>query len=71
MSVVATYRVGGMTCDHCARAVTQEIGALPSVLAVAVDLAGGEVTVTSDAPLAVAAVTAAVAEAGYALADQT
>jgi len=71
MSMVATYRVQGMTCDHCGRAVTQEIGALPTVSAVAIDLAGGEVMVTSDAPLAVADVAAAVDEAGYTLVDAT
>jgi len=71
MSVVATHRVQGMTCDHCVRAVTQEIAALPTVSAVAVDLAGGEVMVTSDAPVAVAAIAAAVDEAGYTLVNAT
>jgi copper chaperone CopZ len=71
MSVVATYRVDGMTCDHCVRAVTQEIGGLPGVRSVSVDLAGGAVTVTSDIPLAFATVAAAVDEAGYVLADAT
>jgi len=65
-----TYRVSGMTCDHCVAAVTEEISLLPGVSAVAIDLnAGGEsvVTVTSDAVLDIDAVRGAVDEAGYEL----
>ena len=49
-----TYQVTGMTCEHCVRAVTEEIEGLHGVSAVTVALVpGGEsaVTVTSDAPL--------------------
>lgn len=60
-----TYQVTGMTCDHCVRAVSQEIGRLDGVRKVAVDLALGAVTVESDAPLADDDVRAAVEEAGY------
>jgi copper chaperone len=62
-----TYRVTGMTCGHCVRAVSKELVKLPGVAAVKVDLVpGGEssVTVTSAAPLAPAAVGAALDEAG-------
>ena len=61
----ATYRVRGMTCDHCVRAVTSELEAVEGVRQVDVDLASGAVRVTSDAPLPVQAVEAAVDEAGY------
>ena len=61
----ATYRVSGMTCDHCVRAVTEEVGKLPGVATVEVDLASGTVTVSSDAPLNEGDVRAAVDEAGY------
>jgi copper chaperone len=57
-----------MTCGHCVRSVSSEIGALPGVAAVDVELASGAVTVTSEAPLDPAAVRAAVDEAGYQLA---
>jgi copper ion binding protein len=60
-----TFTVIGMTCDHCVRAVSQELRALPGVHDVDVDLASGGVAVTSDAPLDVAAVRDAVDEAGY------
>lgn len=64
-----TYTVTGMSCDHCVRAVTTEVGRLPGVTRVEVDLARGRVTVTSDQPLAEDAVRAAVDEAGYELAS--
>jgi copper chaperone len=64
-----TYRVTGMTCDHCVRAVTTELVLLPGVRSVDIDLADGAVTVTSDGPLDLDEVREAVDEAGYALAD--
>jgi copper chaperone len=65
MSATQTYTVVGMTCEHCVRAVQTELGALPGVEDVAVDLASGQVAVTSDTPLADGEVRAAVEEAGY------
>jgi copper chaperone CopZ len=69
MSVTTTYSVTGMTCAHCAQAVTSELSALPGVADVRVDLGTGAVIVTSAAPLAEVDVRAAVDEAGYELAD--
>jgi copper chaperone CopZ len=69
MAVTNAYTVTGMTCEHCVRAVTGELSALPGVADVDIDLGTGTVTVTSDAPLADDAVRAAVDEAGYELAD--
>ncbi len=63
----ATYQVRGMTCGHCVRSVSTEIGALPGVATVDVELSTGAVTVTSEEPLDPAAVAAAVDEAGYQL----
>ncbi|WP_433606887.1 heavy-metal-associated domain-containing protein [Prescottella agglutinans] len=62
-----TYIVKGMTCRHCAAAVTEEIGELSGVTGVEVDVESGRVVVTSDAPMDTIAVAAAVAEAGYEL----
>ncbi len=62
-----TYQVQGMTCGHCVQAVSQEVGALPGVQKVDVDLAQGALTVTSEAELDREAVRAAVDEAGYEL----
>jgi copper chaperone len=61
----STYTVTGMTCDHCAHAVTTELSGLDSVTKVDVDLTSGQVLVVSDGPLDDAAVRAAVDEAGY------
>ncbi|MDR3107868.1 MAG: copper ion binding protein [Bifidobacteriaceae bacterium] len=66
----ATYRVEGMTCQHCVRAVKEEVGAIPGVSAVEVELAPeatSTVKVTSSQPVDTAAIAAAIAEAGYAL----
>ena len=60
-----TFQVTGMTCGHCQRAVTEEIGRIPGVSAVTVDLAGGSVTVTAARPVDTADVAHAVDEAGY------
>jgi copper chaperone len=62
-----TYPVTGMTCGHCAGAVTEELKALDGVSDVRVDLVAGgtsTVTVTSAAPLDEAAVADALDEAG-------
>jgi len=68
MSATTTWTVTGMTCGHCVASVTEEVSDLPGVEDVQVDLATGEVVVTSAAPLERAQVEAAVTEAGYRLA---
>ena len=62
-----TFSVTGMSCDHCRRAVTQEISAVDGVESVDVDLASGTVTVSTARPVDRADIAAAVDEAGYAL----
>lgn len=62
-----TYTVSGMTCGHCVTAVSTEVGRIPGVTDVQVDLATGTVTVTSQEPVDDEAVRAAVDEAGYEL----
>jgi copper chaperone CopZ len=62
-----TITVTGMTCEHCVRAVHDELTALDGVQGVQVDLATGRVDIHSDRELAPAAVAAAVDEAGYQL----
>jgi len=68
-TVTSTYRVEGMTCGHCASAVRQEIGAVPGVRQVSVDLPTGHVTVCSDREMTREEISAAVDEAGYRLAS--
>ena len=62
-----TYKVTGMTCEHCANAVTTEVSALGGVSAVQVQLVPNGVslvTVTAAAPLPGPEVSAALDEAG-------
>jgi copper ion binding protein len=61
---MATYIVSGMTCGHCVQAVQTEVGAVPGVTGVDVDLDTKEVVVHGDT-VDDAAVRAAIVEAGY------
>jgi copper chaperone len=63
-----SFVITGMTCAHCVASVSEEVGEISGVSDVRVDLATGDVTVTSDRPLDRAEVEAAVQEAGYQLA---
>ena len=64
----STHQVLGMTCEHCVRAVREEVGLLDGVRAVEVDLASGTLRVDVDPQVGTGAVRAAVEEAGYRLA---
>jgi copper ion binding protein len=66
-SGTTTFRVEGMTCDHCRRAVTTEVSAVAGVQAVTVDIEAGTVTVSADQPVDRSDIAAAVDEAGYTL----
>jgi copper chaperone len=67
------YPVTGLTCEHCVKAVTSELGRLGGVSAVTVALVPGgvsRVTISCDSPLPQAAVSEALDEAGgYQVAD--
>jgi len=60
-----SFGVTGMSCEHCARAVRAEIGKLPGVTDIDVDVAAGEVRITGEPLPDDAAVRDAVQEAGY------
>lgn len=62
------FTVVGMTCGHCVSSVTEEVTEIAGVSNVDVDLASGNVTITSAEPISDEAVRAAVEEAGYSLA---
>jgi copper chaperone len=66
--MTTTYGIDGMTCEHCVRSVTEEVGAVPGVEGVEVDLASGRMVVRGDG-VDDAAVRAAVDEAGYAVVE--
>ena len=62
-----TVKVSGMTCGHCVSAVTMELSLVPNVTAVDVDLAAGQVTITSQIALDDSQVSTAINDAGYEL----
>jgi copper chaperone len=67
MMTTTSYKVAGMTCEHCVSAVTSELGSLSGVSAVKVDLVPSGVslvTITSTGPLPEDEVSAALDEAG-------
>ncbi|MBA9002321.1 MULTISPECIES: heavy-metal-associated domain-containing protein [Thermomonospora] len=61
----STYTVVGMTCGHCVASVKEEVGEVPGVTGVEVDLASGRMTVTGEGALDDSRIRAAVEEAGY------
>jgi len=57
--------VKGMSCGHCAAAVTKALNSLPGVTGVQVDLAGGRVTYESQGQASRDDVVRAIKVAGY------
>ncbi len=57
--------VKGMSCGHCAAAVTKALGALPGVSQVQVDLASGRVTFENANPIPKEELAKAIKAAGY------
>ena len=64
MPETVTYRLPGMTCEHCKAAVTEELSAVTGVDSVAVDLDSKLVQIIGET-LEDAALRAAIDEAGY------
>lgn len=60
-----TFRVPGMTCGHCEKAVSTEVMKIAGVATVEIDLETKAVVVASDAPLSWSDLVAAVDEAGF------
>ncbi|MFI9650738.1 heavy-metal-associated domain-containing protein [Streptomyces sp. NPDC052040] len=63
-----SYLVTGMSCEHCAASITEELFEVPGVGEVDVDVAAGTVVVDGT-DLDDAQVRAAIVEAGYEVAD--
>lgn len=62
------YNVTGMSCEHCAASIKEEVSDVADVSEVVVDLAANAVTVHGT-DLDDARLRAAIIEAGYAVAD--
>jgi len=59
-------KVDGMSCEHCARAVTNAVSGISSTQDVSVDLKGGTVSFNFDSgKAALDAIEAAITEEGY------
>ncbi|MEU0690336.1 heavy-metal-associated domain-containing protein [Streptomyces uncialis] len=69
MTGSVTYAVPGMVCGHCADLITEEVSRITGVTGVSVAVEAGTVTVTSERPLPLTEVRAAVEEAGYEIRD--
>ncbi len=68
MTVSQTFRVEGMTCEHCVAAVRDEVARVRGVGEVDVDLATGRLTILADEVIDAEQVRAAVRSAGYEIA---
>ena len=64
MSDTLTFSVPGMTCEHCKASIETEVGGVPGVASVAVDLDSKDVVVTGTS-LDRDAIVAAIDEAGF------
>ncbi len=64
MTMITSYTVSGMTCNHCAHAISEEVGAVAGVTGAAVSLETGKLDVTSEAPVDFDRIVEAVYEAG-------
>jgi copper chaperone len=60
-------KVRGMSCGHCAQAVTKALKSLPGVTEVQVDLAGGLVRFESREPVSKEDLAQVIKAAGYEL----
>ena len=61
-----TFKVLGMSCEHCAKAVTKAVASVKGASDVSVNLKGGTVTFNYDpAAASLAAVEASIVDAGF------
>ena len=60
-----SIKVSGMSCEHCANAVRAEVGKLPGVTEVDVDVAAGTVRISAEHMPGDTALRGAIEEAGY------
>ncbi|MDO4412472.1 heavy-metal-associated domain-containing protein [Cutibacterium sp.] len=67
-----TYTINGMTCEHCVKAITEEVSAIAGVDNVSVSLDSGSMTIDSAEEIPFGQVADAVDEAGeYTVAEAT
>ncbi|SMQ71201.1 Copper chaperone CopZ [Plantibacter sp. VKM Ac-1784] len=64
-TITESFRVSGMTCEHCVASVTQELTELETFDSVRVTLEEGLVTVTSAQPIDEEMIRQAIEAVGY------
>jgi copper ion binding protein len=62
---VEQFRVPGVSCQHCVKAITSEVSALSGVAGVQVNLADKSVRVQHDGSVKVDSLVEAIKEAGF------
>ncbi len=60
-----TFSVPSMSCQHCVKAITQEVAGVHGVQSVKVDLGSKRVSVDTDERVSTDAIVQAINEAGY------
>jgi copper chaperone len=63
--VTDQFRVPDVSCDHCVRAITKEVSALPGVQQVVVNLGDKSVRVNHEGKVGLGDLIKAINEAGY------
>jgi copper chaperone CopZ len=58
-------KIGGMSCENCARHVQEALSKLEGVRKVSINIEGGQALVEASGALDEAAIRAAIEEAGY------
>jgi copper chaperone len=59
------FRVPGVSCDHCVRAITEEVSVLPGIQQVVVNLGDKSVQVNHEGKVSLDELIKAINEAGY------
>jgi copper chaperone len=62
-----TFKVKGMSCGHCVKAVEKALGEIAGVTGVQVDLASGQVSVEASGPVDRTVIKEKIEKAGYEL----
>lgn len=63
--IVATVKINGMSCNHCAMAVTRALNEIDGIKDVKVDLSKGEATFEKERPVDMNTVREKIKKAGY------
>jgi len=61
----STFHIVGLSCESCVKLTTMKLRKLPGVTDVSVDLKSGVATITSDPPVTLEQVQAALTETHY------